>query len=400
MKLYLIGTGTEGCRTLTKEAADAINASDMLIGASRMLKPYIQSSKTCITEYKPDAILRILSESVCEIVSVLFSGDTGFFSGARNLIAALPQADITVIPGISSAAAFCAKIGKNYENMRFLSLHGTSSNIAIQAAMHPLCFFLLGGSFHAADVCKRLCEYHLPQVRVYIGQNLGYPDEQIVSGAAADFTEYPDDTLSVLVTENPDYLRYIPSAIPDSEFLRTNIPMTKSQIRCNIVSALRIRHDGVCWDIGCGTGSVSVEMAYRCPDGTVLAFDRNAEAVRLTAENAKRFSCDNIIASEGICPDVLKQAAAPDHVFIGGSSGCLSGIFAVIAEKDPAADIVISAVSLETLSHASDCFRLYGADCEIMQLAVTNTRKIGTHTMLDAQNPVFLIRGRLQCGAS
>ena len=400
MKLYLIGTGTEGRGTLTAEAAEAIASSGLLIGAARILEPFHDTKAECICTYKTDEIVQAIRKTEHGIVSVLFSGDCGFFSGAKKLLAALPDADITVLPGISSAAAFCAKIGKSYENMRFVSLHGTKANIAIEAATHPHCFFLLGGDIRAADVCKRLCDYHLGEVRVYIGVNLGYPDERIMSGSAHEFTDFTDDTLTVLITENLNNLRYIPSAIPDSQFQRGNVPMTKSQIRCNIVSQLHIRYDGVCWDIGCGTGSVSVEMAYRCPQGTVLAFDKNPEAVRLTAENAKAFSCDNIHVTEGICPDVLHDAAVPDHVFIGGSTGNLDAICDVIAEKNPAADIVISAVSLETLAQAAHCFESRGVPCEIVQIAVTGTRKIGTHTMLDAQNPVFLIWGQLQCGES
>lgn len=398
MKIYLIGIGTDGCRTLTAEAADAIRTSDLLIGASRMLEPFRGSGKTCISTYQTNEIAKIIMESHYKSVSVLFSGDTGFFSGAKALLAQLTPDDVTIIPGISSAAAFCAKIGKSYEKMHFLSLHGVDSNIAIQTATHPLCFFLLGGKLRVSDLCRRLCDYHMSQIKVYIGQNLGYPNEKIISGSAAEFLDFSDDTLTVMGTENPAYLDYLPSAIPDQDFIRSQIPMTKSQIRCIITALLHIRRHAVCWDVGCGTGSVSVEMAHRCPDGTVYAFDKNPEAVKLTMQNAKKFFCDNICAAEGLCPDILKDAAVPDFVFIGGSCGNLPGIFRTIAEKNPAAEILVSAVSLESLAQASDCFAQNGISPDIVQIAVTNTRKIGNHTMLDAQNPVFLIWGRLQCG--
>ena len=136
MKLYLIGTGTEGRRTLTAEAAEAIASSGLLIGGARILEPFRDTKAECICTYKTDEIVQAIRHTEHGIVSVLFSGDCGFFSGAKKLLAALPDADITVLPGISSAAAFCAKIGKTYENMRFVSLHGTKANIAIEAATH------------------------------------------------------------------------------------------------------------------------------------------------------------------------------------------------------------------------------------------------------------------------
>ncbi len=400
MKIYLIGTGTEGCRTLTAEAADAVACAGLLIGAKRMLAPYRLSGKDCVCAYQPEEIAELLKNSTHQTAAVLFSGDTGFFSGAKKLLPLLDGADVTVLPGISSAAAFFALLGKSYEQVRYVSLHGANASIAIHAAANPICFFLLGGEMRAADVCKRLCAYGLGEITVRIGQDLGYPYAKLHEGKAADFTGCSDSTLTVLMTENPDALRYLPSAIPDDRFQRGQVPMTKAQVRCCITASLNIRRDGICWDIGCGTGSVSVEMACRCPDGLVYAFDRDPEAVRLTSENAARFCCDNIIAAEGVCPDCLQDAPAPDHVFIGGSSGHAAEIFAAIAEKNPAAIITAAAVTLESLHRFTECFKAYGAPYSVTQIAVTDTRQIGGYTMLNAQNPVFLIGGQLLCGAS
>ena len=176
--------------------------------------------------------------------------------------------------------------------------------------------------------------------------------------------------------------------------------MTKAEVRCNAVAALRIGSDAVCWDIGCGTGSVSVEAAFRCPDGFVYAFDQRADAVSLTRENAQKFGCDNIIAAEGRGPEILHDAPAPDCVFIGGAGGRLRGIMAAIAEKNPAARVALTAVSLETLTQAMELFTEYCGEFETVQIAVTRTKKRGAYTMFDAQNPVYLIAGGLQCSGS
>lgn len=400
MKIYLIGTGTEGCRTLTAEAADAVARAGLLIGAKRMLAPYRLSGKECVCAYQPEEIAALLNSTAHQTAAVLFSGDTGFFSGTKKLLPLLAGSDVTVLPGISSAAAFCALLGKSYEQIKYVSLHGTNASIAIHAATNPLCFFLLGGEMRAADVCRRLCACGLGEITVHIGQDLGYPYAKVRSGSAADFTDCTDSTLTVLMTENPGALRYLPSAIPDDRFQRGQVPMTKSQVRCCITASLSIRRDGICWDIGCGTGSVSVEMAFRCPDGSVYAFDKNTDAVRLTKENAARFCCDNIIAAEGSCPESLRDAPAPDHVFIGGSGGHAAEIFAVIAKKNPAAAVTAAAVTLESLHQLTECFKAYGASYTVTQIAVTDTKQVGGYTMLNAQNPVFLIGGQLQCGAS
>lgn len=398
MKVYLTGTGTDGCRTLTAEAAVAIAQADLLIGAKRMLAPYADSGRTLICQYQAERIAEALRSSQAECAAVLLSGDSGFFSGAKNLLPLLDGMDVTVLPGVSSMSALCAKCGISYENMRFFSLHGAKSNISVHAKMNRYCFFLLGGDLSAAEVCQRLCDYGLADIRVHIGMNLGYENERILHGAASEFLSLPAETLTVLITDYPAYLRYIPSAIPDADFLRGSIPMTKAEVRCNAAASLQISRDGICWDIGCGTGSVSVESAFRCPDGQVFAFDRKPEAVRLTEQNAHKFSCDNITAAAGECPDILHDYPAPDAVFIGGSGGNLSGIFEAAFRKNPHAKIVLTAVSLETLAQAVPLFERYCAEFQTVQIAVTRTKKVGTHTMPDVQNPVWLIAGGLQCG--
>lgn len=393
MKVYIIGTGVNGRNSLTCEAIEAIEHSQLLVGGERMLVPYSDSGKKLVKAYKPEEICNILRSSTYDAAAVLMSGDCGFFSGTKKLFPLIEDMNPLVIAGISSAVYFCSRMNISYETMKYVSLHGKTANIGINVLMNEMCFFLLGGDMNGADICQRLCEFGLLDVTVYIGENLGYENELCRKGKAKDFTNIHTEKLCVLVAENPDYLKHIPSAIPDSKFIRDSIPMTKSVIRGNIVSGLNICHDSVCWDIGCGTGSVSIEMAFRCPDGNVFAFDKNPDAAELTMRNARKFGCDNIIASEGICPEILKNAPMPDKVFIGGSSGNMAEIFECAYQKNESANITVSAVSLETLEQAVEAFKRFGKECSVMQIAVTETKKVGSHTMLTAQNPVFIIRG-------
>ena len=395
MKVYIVGTGMEGRNTLTNEAESAVEEAGLLIGAERILCPFRTPGKETFVSYKPADIAQKINSSGCSCAAVLMSGDCGFFSGTKKLLPLLKAHDVTVVPGISSVSCFCSRLGISYENMKLITLHGKSSNIAVNVRLNEKCFFLLGGEITAAEVCKRLCEYGMGSVLVHIGTDLGYENEQIISGTAAELIDSTVSGLAVMITGNPDFLRHIPSAINDELFQRGEIPMTKSEVRCIAVSKLNIAADSVVWDIGCGTGSVSVESAFRCPDGRVCAFDKKPEAAGLTAKNARLFGCDNIEAAEGVCPDVLETAPVPDKVFIGGTSGNMDAVFGCIHSKNPQADIVVTAVSLETLNEAVCCFEKYGKSPEIVQIAATRTKKLGSHTMLQAQNPVFIISGRL-----
>ena len=395
MKVYIVGTGAEGENSLTKEAKTAIDSAGLLIGAERMLKPYVGSGKEVFAGYRPEMIAEKLSSCEHSAAAVLMSGDCGFFSGAKKLLPLLADHEVRIIPGISSAAMFCSRLGISYEDMKFVTLHGRSSNIAVNVRLNERCFFLLGGEMTAARVCRVLCSYGLSDVTVHIGTDLGYEGETVTSGRAEELVETDTSGLTVMIVENSRALGHIPSGIDDEEFRRSTIPMTKSEVRCVAVAKLGICRNSVVWDIGCGTGSVSVEAAYRCPDGTVCAFDKDPGAAELTAENARLHGCDNIQVTAGSCPEALAGAAAPDKVFIGGSSGDMDGIFEAVHGKAPAADIAVTAVSLETLRQTVSCFERYGAAPQIVQISVTRTKRVGSHTMLQGQNPVFVIWGRL-----
>ena len=397
MKIYLIGTGINGISSLTREAADAIDQAELLIGAERMLEPYRQSGKKLFSCSRPVQIADYLSQSQIRAAAVLLSGDCSFFSGAKTLLELLEGNTVSVIPGISSVSAMCARIGIPYEDMKFVSLHGKHANIAIHTALNRYCFFLLGGNVSASELCSRLSAYPFQQLTVHIASDLGYPNESVLSGKPEDYTDLPARTLEVVVTDNPQHLKYIPSAIPDDSFIRGSKPMTKAEVRCCAVAALQIEANSICWDIGCGTGSVSVEMAFRCPDGHVYAFDLNNDAVCLTNKNAQKFCCDHISVIEGMCPDILADVPPPDRVFIGGSSGKLRQILQKASEYNPNVHVMVTAVSLETVTEAAESFRQMRVPYHIRQISVTHMKRIGNHTMPQVQNPIFLIEGDFSC---
>lgn len=392
MNIYIVGTGMDGVKTLTREAREIINSADVLIGAERILKPFEYLNKTMLKEYSSDKIAEYIKNNTNKNIAVLMSGDCGFYSGAKKLSGLLGN-DCGIISGISTPVYFCSKIGRQWENMKFVSLHGKSGNIAVNVLQNELCFFLLGGEVTPTKVCNALKFYGLGDVTVFVGENLGYENERITQGTAQGLAEIQSANLCAVIVENKNYMKYIPSGIDDGEFIRGNVPMTKAEIRAVAVSKLNICRDSICWDVGCGTGSVSVEMALRCPDGRVYAFDKKSESMVLTIENARNFSCDNIKVSKGIFPDVeMEDFIVPDCVFIGGSSGKMRDIVEYVLTKNPSAEIVVTAVSLETVG---ECLELF--DAEITQIAVTRTKKVGSHTMLSAENPVFIIRRR-KCG--
>lgn len=400
LKIRLIGTGMDGGATLTEAARSAITTSDAIFGAKRVTEPFAALGKPVFHTWKASEIAEIIKREKFERPCVLMSGDCGFYSAADGLVKGfdgIKEFDTEIICGISTPVYFSSRIKIPWQDMKFVSLHGAENSVVRNVRRNKHCFFLLGGDVSAEDICAALCDHGLGDIKVYIGENLGYPNEKISVGKARDFADSRFERLCILVTENPGFERGVPIGIPDGEFTRGDVPMTKSEVRAVIISKLGIEDGDICWDIGCGTGSVSVEMALNCGSGEVYAVDRSESAVILTAKNCQKFGCDNVSVFGGLAPAALAEFPAPDRVFIGGSGGRLEDILDIVFLKNPHCTVVVTAITLETVSSAMSAFAEFGIDDpEIVQIAVTRTKRAGKSTLLQAENPVFILKAKLK----
>lgn len=193
--------------------------------------------------------------------------------------------------------------------------------------------------------------------------------------------------------------KIITPGIADEEFIRGKVPMTKQEIRVASVCKLHLQEDSVAYDIGSGTGSVSVEIARLSPRIKVFAVDSNPEAAELTRQNAQKFSLKNIEIVQGEAPSILKDLPRPTHAFIGGSGGKMEEIIESLCKKNPKIRIVINAVTLESISKIEKiCHSEFDSksnfqllkNCEVTQFFITKSQKLGNYNLLKAENPVFI----------
>ena len=197
--------------------------------------------------------------------------------------------------------------------------------------------------------------------------------------------------LSVLLVEPaPRSPRRAPG-IPDEAFFRDKVPMTKQEVRAAVLAKLAVGPEDVCWDVGAGTGSVSVELALQCK--CVWAVERGEQALALMEKNRERFGAWNLRIAAGEAPEALAELPAPDKVFIGGSGGRLEEILEQVHRANPRARVCISAIALETLHTALSALERLGYEAEVVQISVSRARRAGELHLLLAQNPVFLVTG-------
>ena len=393
-RAYLVGIGMGVPENMTREAERAFEEADCILGSGRMLDAFRGKGKPVFDAYDPVKMTEyVKAHPKYRTIAAALSGDVGFYSGAKRLIAAFEAEGIEteLIAGISSVAYFCSRLKMPWEDVKLMSIHGRKENLIAAVRGHFRTFTLLGGRDNVASLCGQLLEYGFADVKLYIGERLHYEDERITEGTPKELRDGQYDGLCVAVIENARFQSGVPSCIPDEDFIRGEAPMTKSEVRSLSVAKLRLSKNSVVWDVGAGTGSVTVEMALQAPEGQVYAIEKKAAAAGLIGENCRKFGTPNVQVIEGTAPEALADLPAPDQVFIGGSSGNLKEILELILRRNPKARVAVNAITVETISEANECFReLPFTDLDITQIQAAKAKKVGPYQMMMGQNPVYI----------
>ena len=171
--------------------------------------------------------------------------------------------------------------------------------------------------------------------------------------------------------------------------------MTKSEIRSLSVAKLQLPKDAVVYDVGAGTGSVTIELALAAVDGCIYAIERNQEACDLIEENKRKFGTSNIQVVHGLAPEAMEDLPAPTHAFIGGSAGNLKEIITCLLGKNPLIRLVINTVTLETMAEVSECLKALNLiEEETICVNVSRAKKLGAYHLMMGQNPIYIVTCR------
>lgn len=388
-KVTIIGTGL-GLHTMTLEAKEAVQQADVLLGAPRMIEPYKAQPKFSFPYYLPKDVAAFIEEYDAQTFAILVSGDVGFHSAATRLADVLVDYDLHFIPGISTVNAFFAKLKLPWQEAAFISMHGRDMHIVDAVRRNRLTFCLTGNNFKEIGMAMEKAGFD--QIKMYVGENLGTENENIYETVAANLIKGDFSPLTVLLFVNETFDDRTLCGIADKNFNRlTGIPMTKSAIRAMIISKLCLRPKDICWDIGAGTGSVTIELALNAYCGQVYAVERRENAIPLIEQNARAFHIGNITTSQAKASEVIETLPIPDAVFIGGSGGELQKIIEVILNKNAQAKIVVTAVTLETVTAVLNLFTKAGLEPDIAQINVSCAKKAGVLHMMEAQNPITIL---------
>ncbi|MBW2477208.1 MAG: precorrin-6y C5,15-methyltransferase (decarboxylating) subunit CbiE [Deltaproteobacteria bacterium] len=395
--IHVIGAGVEGQEGFSGRALEIIDQAALMFGAERLLSlfPDFSGRRVEISDNLAD-MLRQIEQGQGPIV-VLASGDPLFFGIGRYLLRNLPKETLEFVPNISSVQYAFAKIREPWDDAIFVSTEGRGLKGSVdQVVAHDKIAILTDETNTPKAIARELIKRGRDGYTAYLCENLGSADETITHCDLDQLLSMQAAALNVLILIK----EYEAGGegigpglgIPDEEFATIKKLITREEVRAVSLAKLRLRHDMVLWDIGAGSGSVSIEADHLLPNGKVFAIERNPQCLSYLKQNLKQFNSRNVTVVDEQAPACLEELPDPDRVFIGGSGGHLWAILDASDGRLPTGGrIVLNAATLDTLTAATEFFENAGYELEVTTVNVSRTRPLTDYKMFEAFNPVFVM---------
>jgi precorrin-6B C5,15-methyltransferase / cobalt-precorrin-6B C5,C15-methyltransferase len=403
--LALIGMGT-GREDLSQRALRWIESAEVLMGERRHLEcfPGHAARKLDLPSPLEEAFEQIERLAVAKRTAVLASGDPLFFGIGQRLVSRLGKERVLVFPNVTSVQALFARLGESWTNVKVVSLHGRRSipqgAWLRELRSHSRVALFTDAERTPAEIARQLLEAGFHDRSIAVGEDLGLPSERVRRLSleeAAGLSFSPLNLVAILPGQEPLEGSASPPGepvigIPENAFSHEAGLITKMEVRAVVLAYLQLGPHMVLWDLGAGSGSVSIEASRLVRLKQAIAVEKNAGRFGQLVENLRRFGCYEIRAIEANAGEVLDGLPDPDRVFIGGSGGSLGEILPGVSRRLRAGGrIVQTAVTLETLEYAGAFWRREGLDTSTVQLQVNRSVPIGKTSRFEALNPVFVI---------
>jgi len=398
----VIGIGDDGCRGLTSRAMDAVARAQILAGGERHLEffPQFQGERIVIKDGLSAVLERIATSANEHNVCVLASGDPLFFGIGGLVVRKLGAEHVEVIPHPSSIQWAFARVGLKSDDATVISLHGKPRE-GFLTRLHRLSkvAVLTDPDNSPASLAAHMVAHGETAWKAWVCENLSGPDERVRCFEDIDSLAKCEDIgpLNVLLLERSDSTWKAPSTIPflHEDAFAKRMPkqglITKREVRLLSLAAMHIRRDSVIWDIGAGSGSVSIEAALLAPEGRVYAIEVDPEGVEICGENLRSFAVDNVRIIAGRAPEACTELENPDAVFVGGSKGSMDEIIELALERlRPGGRLVINAITLENVAETYQTLRRHGLQPDVTLMQISRAVPLARYLRYEALNPIHI----------
>ena len=387
---------------LTAKHLRIIASADVLVGGQRLLDHFNESTvrKLAVDKNIRKAVDRIKEEMDTRSVVVLASGDPLFFGIGSILIKALGPEQVEIYPNISSIAAAFARIKEPWSQVKVVSLHGRKNDRAILSALNEgkTVAVLTDPVNNPAHIAEKLLAEDLNRLKMCVLESLGSGSEKYdwYRLEQASKMTFSEPNLLILKRSGGDSdMNTKPHiGMPDHYFDHEKGLITKSEIRAISLAKLQLMPGQIMWDLGAGSGSVSIEASLLIGDGKVIAVEKKPERIARIQTNLKQFGISNVVVVQSELPEGMADWPRPDRIFIGGGGKFLESIVdAAVSFLNPGGMVVINTVLLPNVLTASMALESRGFKTAAVQVQISNSRKMPWSERLEAQNPVWIVSG-------
>jgi precorrin-6Y C5,15-methyltransferase (decarboxylating) len=390
--------GAEGPESLAPALRERIAQADQLWGGERLLAHWAghPAEKVVIGANIADLVERLRRRGEAHVV-VLASGDPGFYGIAGTLLRYLLPGELEIVPHVSSLQLAFAQAGVTWSDAIFTSAHARPlAEVVGWARNAPKLGILTDEKQTPALIAQTLLDAGIADCRAVVAENLGLPDERLTDTHLSALPGMEFAPLNVLLLiRDPDWRpRPAFAPRPDESYAHRSGLITKADIRALSLARLALSETDTAWDIGAGSGAVSIEMAKLAWRGQVYAIEHNAENIGYIRENVAGYGALNVVVVEGRAPAALEGLPQPAAVFIGGTGGELEAILRHIARvAPPGCRVVMNLATLENLHDALVVMRALDCFPQVAQVSVAHGKVIAGRTRLAPLNPVFILTG-------
>lgn len=403
--IHVIGVGNEGADSLTPRARALVEQAEILVGGQRVLDlfTHVAAERVKLGARVDDTLATVAPRRLTHRIVVLATGDPNYFGVTRALLRHVPAEALEIVPNVSALQWAFAKAREPWDDATFLTVHGRpmAGLVDTVRGRAKVCLFTDETNTPAA-VAGALLDAGLGGYRAILCEDLGGPAERVSRMSLEELAlhrAHPLNTLILLASETPPasagaWTPGWPEELFDQRKPKLGL-ITKREVRVLSLARLALRPDSIVWDIGAGSGSVSIEAARLAPRGRVFAVEKNAEDVEIVRANVAKFAVTHVTVVHAIAPDALASLPDPDAVFIGGSGGRLADILAIVAKRlRPDGRIVVNAITVDTLHETVATFRALGLEHEAILVSIARSKPLLDMMSFEALNPVYVITAR------
>jgi len=397
----IIGMGMT-LEDLTAKHLEIIDKADTLVGGKRLLDLFKESrARQKVIGKDVDGVIRFVkNERKKKRVVVLASGDPMFYGIGRRMLDAIGAKNTLIYPNISSIAAAFARIKEPWDDVFVISLHGRENESGLFKALeeNDKIAVFTDPKNNPARLAARLLENQFFNYQICVLEALGSKSEKVnwYTLAEAAKKTFADPNMVVLKrSPNPaeDQKRLFLGA-PDSWYDHHRGLITKSEIRAITLSKLHLAADHILWDLGAGSGSVSMEASLIIKNGKIFAVEKNSDRVEHIKNNKKRFGIGNLKVIQAELPQGLAKLPHPDRIFIGGGGRQLKSIITAATQYlKPKGVMVINTVLIPNVEAARETLEKQDFSTEIIQVQINRSRQMPWAARMEAMNPVWIITG-------